>query len=67
MELVNVSSQTSFIFSKPVILTVFYDVDELLVGNSKTVSKDVTKEDIDPVIWLWDTKNKTWYNIQIIK
>lgn len=66
MEVVNVSSKTSFTFSKPIILTVFYDVEELLIENSKTVSKDVTKEDIDPVIWLWDTKNKTWYDIKII-
>ena len=58
----NESMGTGFMFSKPVILTIFYDVEELLATNSKTVNKDVTKEDIDPVILLWDTKNKSWYD-----
>ena len=33
----------------------------MLRGNKKVVSDEVTKEDIDPVLLLWDAKNQTWY------
>ena len=33
----------------------------MLKLNKKVVSDEVTKEDIDPVLLLWDTVNQTWY------
>jgi hypothetical protein len=45
---------------KPITISLFYDVDQMLKKNRKTVSKEVTKEDIDPVLLLWDKINKTW-------
>ena len=30
--------------------------------NKKEIKEDeVTKDDIDPVLLLWDAKNQTWY------
>jgi hypothetical protein len=45
---------------KPITISLFYDVDQMLKKNRKTVNNEVTKEDIDPVLLLWDTKNQTW-------
>jgi hypothetical protein len=33
----------------------------MLKINKKVVSDDVTNEDINPVLLLWDEKNQTWY------
>jgi hypothetical protein len=33
----------------------------MLKINKKVVSDEVTNEDIDPVLLLWDEKNQTWY------
>ena len=33
----------------------------MLRMNKKVVSDEVTNEDIDPVLLLWDEKNETWY------
>ena len=49
-----------FKFSKPITITMFYDVDNLVKANSKHVNNEVTKEDIDPVLYLWDSKNDSW-------
>ena len=38
----------------------FYDVDNLVKANKKVVSDEVEKEDIDPVLYLWDPKNESW-------
>ena len=49
-----------FKFSKPITIAMFYDVDNLVKANSKHVNNEVTKEDIDPVLYLWDSKNDSW-------
>ena len=56
----NNTLQSEYHFMKPITISLFYDVDQMLKKNRKTVSKEVTKEDIDPVLLLWDKKNKTW-------
>jgi hypothetical protein len=38
----------------------------MLKLNRKVVSDEVTNEDIDPVLLLWDTKNQTWYVKRIL-
>ena len=38
----------------------FYDVDNLVKANKKVVNKEVTSNDVDPVLLLWDKKNQTW-------
>ena len=50
-----------FKFSKPITIAMFYDVDNLVKANSKHVNNEVTKEDIDPVLYLWDSKNDSWW------
>ena len=39
----------------------FYDVDNLVKANKKVVSNEVEEEDIDPVLYLWDPKNESWW------
>ena len=56
----NNTLQSEYHFKKPITISLFYDVDQMLKGNKKTVSNEVTNEDIDPVLLLWDTKNQTW-------
>ena len=43
-----------------------YDVEQMLKMNKKLVTDEVTQEDIDPVLLLWDTKNQTWYIFKIV-
>ena len=38
----------------------FYEVDKLVKANKKHVNDEETKEDIDPVLYLWNPINKTW-------
>jgi hypothetical protein len=56
----NNTLQDKYHFKKPITISLFYDVDQMLKGNKKTVSGEVTNEDIDPVLLLWDTENQTW-------
>ena len=60
-EATNNTLQSKYHFKKPITITLFYDVDQMLKGNKKVVSDEVTNKDIDPVLLLWDTKNKTWW------
>ena len=52
--------QEGFKFAKPIKLSMFYDVDNLVKANREHVNNEVTNEDIDPVLYLWDPKNQTW-------
>lgn len=56
----NDTVQEGFQFTKPIKLSMFYDVDNLVKANKEHVSNEVTKEDIDPVLYLWEPKNETW-------
>ena len=47
-------------FVKPVKISMFYDVANLVKANGKHVNNDLTKEDVDPVLYLWDPDNQTW-------
>ena len=62
----NNTLQSNYRFKKPITITLVYDVDQMLKQNKKVVSDDVTNEDIDPVLLLWDEKNQTWYFIFIV-
>ena len=53
--------QTEYRFKKPITITMVYDVDQMLKMNKKVVTDEVTQDDIDPVLLLWDIKNQTWY------
>lgn len=57
---INNTVKEGFRFSKPIKLTMFYDVDNLVKANKKHVNNEVTEKDIDPVLFLWDPKNETW-------
>ena len=56
----NNTVKESFKFAEPITITMFYDVDNLVKANNKHVNNELTKEDIDPVLYLWDPKNETW-------
>ena len=58
----NNTLQSNYRFKKPITITLVYDVDQMLKQNQKVVSDDVTNEDIDPVLLLWDEKNQTWFD-----
>ncbi|KAK3735001.1 hypothetical protein QZH41_001674 [Actinostola sp. cb2023] len=55
----NNTIQEGYKFAKPIKISMFYDVDNLVNANKRVVNKDVKKDDIDPVLYLWDLKNKT--------
>ncbi|XP_068740821.1 uncharacterized protein [Montipora capricornis] len=57
---VNNTIQEGFTFAKPITISMFYDVDSLVKANKKHANNEVTKEDVDPVLYLWDPKNETW-------
>jgi len=40
----------------------FYDVGNLVKANRKHVNNELTKEDVDPVLYLWDPENETWFD-----
>ena len=46
-------------FAKPVIVTMFYDVDKLVQANKKVVS-GITQQDVRPVLLLWDVRSQSW-------
>ena len=52
--------QEGYHFKKPISISMFYDVDNLVKANKKVVSNEVEEEDIDPVLYLWDPKNESW-------
>ena len=52
--------QEGYKFVKPITVAMFYDVNKLVKVNKKHVTSEVTKEDIDPVLYLWDPINETW-------
>ena len=56
----NNTVKEGFKFAEPITITMFYDVDNLVKANNKHVNNELTKEDIDPVLYLWDPKNETW-------
>ena len=56
----NNTVQEGFKFVKPIKISMFYDVNNLIEANKEHVNKEVTKEDIDPVLYLWDLDNETW-------
>jgi hypothetical protein len=57
----NNTLQSHYHFKKPITITLVYDVEQMLKLNKRVVSNEVTNEDMDPVLLLWDAKNKTWY------
>ena len=56
----NNTVKEGFKFAKPITIAMFYDVHKLVKANKKFVNNEVTKEDIDPVLYIWDPTNKTW-------
>ena len=38
----------------------FYDLANLVRANEKYVNKELTEEDVEPVLYLWDPDNHTW-------
>lgn len=60
---INNTVKEGFRFAKPIKLTMFYDVDNLVKANKKHVNNEVTEKDIDPVLFLWDPKNETWWKL----
>ncbi|CAB4011511.1 Hypothetical predicted protein [Paramuricea clavata] len=57
----NNTLQSEYRFKKPITITLVYDVEQMLKINKKVVSNEVTNEDVDPVLLLWDVKNQTWF------
>ena len=57
---VNNTVQEGYRFVKPIKISMVYDVNRLVKANKKHVSNKVTKEDVDPVLYLWDPENETW-------
>ena len=58
---VNNTVQEGYKFVKPIKISMFYDVGNLVKANRKHVNNELTKEDVDPVLYLWDPENETWY------
>ena len=56
----NNTVKEGFKFAEPITIAMFYDVDNLVKANRKHVNNELTKEDIDPVLYLWDPQNETW-------
>ena len=57
---VNNTVQEGYQFVKPIKIAMFYDVGNLVQANQKHVNNELTKEDVDPVLYLWDSENETW-------
>ena len=49
-------------FAKPVVITMFFDVDKLVQSNKKVVS-GISQQDVRPVLLLWNVHKKSWYGI----
>ena len=58
---VNNTVQEGYEFVTPIKISMFYDVNKLVKANKKYVNNEVTKEDVDPVLYLWDPENEGWY------
>ena len=56
----NNTVQEGYRFVKPIKIAMFYDVGNLVKANEKHVNNELTEEDIDPVLYLWDPDNETW-------
>lgn len=52
--------QEGYRFDKPIKVDMFYDVANLVRANEKYVNKELTEEDVEPVLYLWDPDNHTW-------
>ena len=57
---VNNTVQEGYEFVTPIKISMFYDVNKLVKANKKYVNNEVTKEDVDPVLYLWDPENEGW-------
>lgn len=57
---VNGTVKEGFRFAKPIKLSMFYDVGNLVKANDKHVNNELTEEDVDPILFLWDPGNETW-------
>ena len=57
---VNNTVQEGYEFATPIKISMFYDVNKLVKANKKYVNNEVTKEDVDPVLYLWDPENEGW-------
>ena len=57
---VNNTVQEGYQFVKPIKIAMLYDVGNLVQANEKHVNNELTKEDVDPVLYLWDPENETW-------
>ncbi|XP_022799532.1 uncharacterized protein LOC111337483 [Stylophora pistillata] len=62
---INNTVQEGYRFAKPIKLAMFYDVDNLVKANKKHVNNELTEKDIDPVLFLWDPKNETWFDAKL--
>ena len=58
---VNNTLKEGYRFAKPVVINMFYDVDRLVESNPEVVSNEVNTDEVDPILFLWDPKNGTWY------
>lgn len=56
----NNSVQEGYHFVKPIKIDMFYDVGNLVKANEKHVNNELTKEDVDPVLYMWNPHNQTW-------
>jgi len=56
----NNTLREGYSFAKPIKISMFYDVDNLVNANKRVVNKELEKDDIDPVLYLWDLNNQTW-------
>ncbi|XP_031557393.1 uncharacterized protein LOC116294015 [Actinia tenebrosa] len=65
MEPLNNTIKEGYKFAKPIKISMFYDVDNLVRANKRVVNKEVNKEDINPVLYLWDIKNNTWIDASL--
>ena len=57
---VNNSLKSKYRFKKPVTISISYDVEQMFKKYKKVLSNEVTSDDIDPVLLLWDLEKKIW-------
>ena len=56
----NDTVQEGYQFVKPIKIAMFYDVGNLVKANEKHVNNELTEEDVEPVLYLWNPVNETW-------
>ncbi|EDO42273.1 predicted protein [Nematostella vectensis] len=61
----NNTPEEGYKFAKPIKISMFYDVDKLVNANRRVTNKEVTKYDIDPVLYLWNKNNNTWMDASL--